>query len=78
MWNSNGLTNKPLELDLFVQNHHIDIMLVRETHFCTQTYFKLHGYDILQSNHPADPASNPDQDYIFIGFFHLLHSCQGI
>jgi len=54
VWNADGLANKALELELFVKCHNIDIMLVSETHFCSRSYYKLHGYDIHQATHPGD------------------------
>jgi len=54
VWNADGLTNKSLEMELFVKQHHIDVMLVSETHFCSTSYYQLRGYDVHLSIHPAD------------------------
>ncbi|XP_044317584.1 putative uncharacterized protein DDB_G0292292 [Drosophila rhopaloa] len=43
VWNADGLANKALELEFFVRKHHIDIMLVSETHFSSRSYYKLQG-----------------------------------
>jgi len=67
VWNAGGLANKALELELFVKCHNIEIMLVSETHFCSRSYYKLHGYDIHQATHPADRKRG--------GYAILIKSC---
>jgi len=41
VWNADGLTNKSLEMELFVKEHHIGVMLVSENHFRSTSYYQL-------------------------------------
>jgi len=58
VWNSDGLANKALELEIFLKSHNIGIMLLSKTHFYSRLYYKLHAYDIHQATHPADRLWN--------------------
>jgi hypothetical protein len=55
-WNSNGLTGHKYELELFLNNSKIDILLVAETHFTDRSVFKIPHYAIYHSNHPDGTA----------------------
>jgi hypothetical protein len=52
MWNANGLTNHRNELILTLNEKKIDLALISETHFTTNTKFSIPGYNIITSNHP--------------------------
>ena len=55
-WNANGLLNHKEEVKLFLFKSKIDILLVRETHFTSKTYFTIPGYNLCHTNHPDDIA----------------------
>ena len=51
IWNANGLSNNPNEVELFFKLHYIDIMLVSEAHFPTRSFLKIRGYELITANH---------------------------
>lgn len=55
-WNANGVLNHVNEIEYFLKTNLIDILLVSDTHLTQKSYFKIHGYDIIQTNHPDDRA----------------------
>lgn len=55
-WNANGLSNHAHEVELFIKNNYIDILLVSETHFTSRTFFKIRNYDLIIANQPHDNA----------------------
>jgi len=56
LWNANGLSSHPLELQAFLDMHKIDIALISETHFKSRTVFRLPHYTVFHSIHPDDTA----------------------
>jgi len=55
-WNAIGLLNHKEEVQLFLFQNKIDILLVSETHFTSKTYFTIPGYNLCHTNHPDDRA----------------------
>lgn len=53
IWNANGLSQRSLELKIFLINENIDVMLISETHFTQKNYLKIPKYSIYNSNHPS-------------------------
>jgi hypothetical protein len=41
------------ELKTFISMHHIDSLLISETHFTEENYLKLPNYTTYHTNHPA-------------------------
>jgi len=41
LWNANGLAKHTEEVKTYIQNQQVDLMLISETHFTTQSYFKI-------------------------------------
>lgn len=56
VWNANGLCNHAQEIQLFLQNNEIDIMLVSETRFTNKSHIKIQNYSIYNTNHPDGTA----------------------
>ena len=56
VWNANGLVHHKLELDQFLFNNNIDIMLVSETHFTNHSFMRFNNYELYSTNHPAGTA----------------------
>lgn len=56
VWNANGILNHINEIELFLKNNLIDILLVSESHLTSKSYIKLNGYDIITTNHPENRA----------------------
>lgn len=55
-WNANGLTNHQKEVEVFLNNHKIDILLVSETHFTERHYIRFPNYTVYDTKHPAGRA----------------------
>ena len=55
-WNSNGLKNHILELQVFLETEKIDICLISETHFTNHSNVKVKGYKIYNCIHPSNNA----------------------
>ena len=51
-WNANGLTQRRLELTIFLIEHSIDIMLISETHFTEKNYLKIPNCIVYDTKHP--------------------------
>ncbi len=49
-WNANGLINHNQEVQLFISTHKIDIMLISETHFTDNNFFKINNFNIYSTN----------------------------
>ena len=47
LWNANGIIQHKEELQVFLQNQLIDIMLISETHLTYKSYLKILGYKII-------------------------------
>lgn len=56
LWNANGLANHLLEVESFLKNNYIDIMLISETHGTDRSYFNITGYATIATNHPSNCA----------------------
>ena len=56
LWNANGLAQHKFELELFLKQQQIDMMLISETHFTDKNYLKIHGYNFYHTQHPSGKA----------------------
>lgn len=56
LWNANGLSQHKLELNRFIIEHKIDILLISESHFTDKNYFSLRNYKIYDTKHPDGTA----------------------
>ena len=56
VWNANGLCNHVHDLELFLKEKHVDVMMISETHFTQKSFIRLKGYTIYTTNHPAGRA----------------------
>ncbi|CAG9583365.1 unnamed protein product [Danaus chrysippus] len=56
VWNANGLSNHSEELKIFIKIHHMDVLLISETHFTSKSYFRIPGYNMHHTNHPDNKA----------------------
>lgn len=55
-WNANGLNERALELENYIQDNKIDIALISETHFTHKNYIKIKGYNAYWTIHPSGRA----------------------
>lgn len=55
-WNSNGIRQHKHELELFLINNKIDVMLISETHLTSRSYFKISGYTLYDTKDPQGRA----------------------
>lgn len=55
-WNANGLGQRALELEHFLNEHNIDIMMLSETHLTEKNNFKISGYNFYDTKHPGGKA----------------------
>lgn len=53
LWNANGLSQHKLEVQKFIIEQNIDIMLISETHFTEKNYLKFNGYKLYDTKHPS-------------------------
>ena len=53
IWNAKGLTRRVLELKQFIKIHNIDIILISETHFTSNSFIEIPNYDVFTTNHPS-------------------------
>lgn len=56
IWNANGLSQHQQEIQYFLENNNIDIMLVSETHFTNKSFIKIPNYSIYHTQHPGGTA----------------------
>lgn len=55
-WNANGLSQHKHEVELFLQEQEIDVLLVSETHFTLKNCFRINGYFTYDTKHPSGRA----------------------
>lgn len=56
LWNANGLPQHRQEVEVFLKEQKIDILLVSETHFTDRNYFNIQNYNTYHTNHPDGTA----------------------
>ena len=56
LWNVNGLAPHKFELELFLKQQQIDVMLISETHFTDKNYLKINGYNFYHTQHSSGKA----------------------
>lgn len=56
LWNANGLGNHAQELQAFINQNKIDVLLISETHFTNASFFKIPFFSLYQCNHPDNTA----------------------
>lgn len=56
LWNANGFSQHQQEIQVFLYNESIDILLISETHFTHRSYPKLQNYIVYHTNHPSGAA----------------------
>lgn len=54
--NTNGLANHKNELITTLNEKRIDLAIISETHFTSNTKFSIPGYTIIPANHPDNTA----------------------
>ena len=59
-WNANGLAQHKGEVQLFLQQNKIDILLVSKTHFITKTHFQIPQYNTYYTNQPFKMSSTKE------------------
>jgi exonuclease III len=56
LWIANGLLQHKDEVTLFLKEQHIDILLISETHFTAESYFKILNFRVYSTTHPDGTA----------------------
>lgn len=56
LWNANGLAQHSQEVQLFLIENKLDILLISETHFTDRSHFKIPNYTLYFTNHPDNTA----------------------
>ena len=56
LWNANGLAQHKFELELFLKQQQIDVILISETHFTDKNYLKIHGYNFYHTQQLSGKA----------------------
>jgi hypothetical protein len=52
LWNANELLQHKDEVTLFLNEQHIDILLISETYFTAESYFKIPNFRVYSTTHP--------------------------
>jgi hypothetical protein len=52
LWNANGLVQYKDEIQPFLQQNKMDILIISETHFTTKSYFKIPHHNMYWTKHP--------------------------
>lgn len=52
-WNANGLSDRCLELEIFLRTEKIDVALISETRFTHRTHIRIKDYVVHSTNHPS-------------------------
>lgn len=55
-WNANGILNHINEIEMYITQNNIDILLISETHLTNNKYVHFTGYDSYFTNHPDGTA----------------------
>ena len=55
-WNVNGLAPNKHEVEVLINVHKLDILLISETHFTDQSLINIPNYNIYATNHPDGTA----------------------
>lgn len=56
LWNANGLSQHRNEVEVFLKNNQLDMVLVSETHFTDRSYFNINGFNIIRCDRPDGTA----------------------
>ena len=56
LWNVNGLAQHKFEIELFLKQQQMDVMLISKTHFTDKNYLKIHGYNFYHTQHNSGKA----------------------
>ena len=72
LWNANGLSHHSLELNSFLLEHNIDVLLVSENHFTSKSHFVIPGYSLYNTNHPDGTAHGGSAILINTSIRHVL------
>lgn len=56
IWNSNGLMNHLPEIEIFLHEEQIDVLLISESHFTKHSHASIKGYKFYNALHPAQKA----------------------
>lgn len=49
LWNANGLGQHRNEVEMFLKNNQLDMLLVSETHFNERSYFQIPGFNVIKA-----------------------------
>lgn len=55
-WNTDGLSPNLEEIEVFLNSHNIDILLMSETHLTDNNIVKIRNYTVYSTNHPDGTA----------------------
>jgi exonuclease III len=55
LWNANGILQHKDEVTPFLKEQHIDILLISETLFTAESYFKIPNFRVYSTTHPDGP-----------------------
>lgn len=74
IWNANGLSKHKFEVQSFLINQSIDVMLISETHFTQKNFFHINGYKVYDTKHPDGKGHGGTAILIKNGIKHYPHS----
>lgn len=73
LWNANGLSQHKHEVQAFLIEHKIDIMLISETHFTNKSFFNIKNYLLYDTKHPDGKAHGGTAILIKSNIKHFQH-----
>lgn len=50
LWNANGICQHRDEVESFIKNNNLDMLLVSETHLNDRSHFRIRGFDVIKCN----------------------------
>lgn len=56
LWNANGLAQRRLEVEHYLNENKLDILLISETHFTQRNYFNISKFKTYSTQHPDGRA----------------------
>lgn len=54
IWNADGLSKHTIEVEIFLHQSFIDILLLSAIHFINRSHFKIKRYNLITADHPGD------------------------
>ncbi len=74
VWNANGISQRKNEIQTFLIQRKIDLMLISETHLTTKNCCYIKNYVVYDTKHPNNKGHGGSGILIRRGIKHHMHS----